>query len=289
MKRRNMFKMTAAACAMIGATTILFSMAAEAAVRAKGGQMEAVSTSYQVSETQTTALSETGKKEESKKEANYHVSMDDLNTGTPGDIDLTMEEAAGKGTDYLKRVFGLDLKGAYVYMSYSPGTITFPRAFWMGDVLFEKEQTPGSTRWTFMIDAVTGELFNIGHSRTLNANPSLDYDASLETNYGVYAELAKKKVEDCGLMNSAVDRVEYGSQGYGGNDPDITMHVIGKNGEIVNATFSRYDQTFLGLITDASRRITESAMEDLQGNYEGEAEVWSLDASESEPVLKRVE
>lgn len=252
---------------MIGATTILFSMAAEAAVKAKSGQVERIATSYQITDSRTETLTETEKKGEDKKAADYHVSMDSLNTGTPGDIDLTMEEAAKKGTDYLKNIFGLDLKGAYVYMMYDPGTITFPRAFWMGDVLFEKEQTPGSTRWSFMIDAVTGELFNIGHGRTLNANPSLDYDASLEKNYGVYAELAKKKVEDCGLMNSAVDRVEYGSQGYGGNDPDITMHVIGKNRETVNVTFSRYDQTFLGLITDASLRISESAMDDLAGNY----------------------
>lgn len=268
MKRRKIFKMTATACAMIGATTILFSMAAEVAVKAKSGQVERIATSYQITDGRTESLTETEKKGEDKKAADYHVSMDSLNTGTPGDIDLTMEEAAKKGTDYLKNIFGLDLKGAYVYMMYDPGTITFPRAFWMGDVLFEKEQTPGSTRWSFMIDAVTGELFNIGHGRTLNANPSLDYDASLEKNYGVYVELAKKKVEDCGLMNSAVDRVEYGSQGYGGNDPDITMHVIGKNGETVNMTFSRYDQTFLGLITDASLRISESAMDDLAGDYE---------------------
>lgn len=45
------------------------------------------------------------------------------------------------------------------------------------------------------------------------------------------------------------------------------MHVIGKKGETVNVTFSRYDQTFLGLITDASLRISESAMDDLAGNY----------------------
>ncbi len=296
MRRKNMLKMTAAACALIGATTILFSMAAEATVKAKSGQVNMVSTNYQVPDSQAAALTETKGREGNKEEVNYHVSMDSLNTGTPGEVDLTMEEAAKKGTDYLKNIFGLDLKGAYVYMMYSPGTITFPRAFWMGDVLFEKKQTPESTRWSFMVDAVTGELFNIGHSRTLNANPSLDYDVSLEKNYGVYAELAKKKVEECGLMNGAVDRVEYGSQGYGGNDPDITMDVIGKNGEIVIVSFSRYDQTFLGLITDSSRRISESAMDDLANdlanglaeNYE-DVEVVTQEFSKGEPALKSAE
>lgn len=268
MRRKNMLKMTAAACAMIGATTILFSMAAEAAVRAKSGKTEAVSTSYQVPDSRETMLAGTERKEESKKEeVNYHVSMDSLNTGTPGDIDMTMEEAARKGTDYLKAVFGLDLKGAYVYMMYNPGTITFPRAFWTGDVLFQKEQTPESTRWSFMVDAVTGELFMIGHSRKLDANPSLDYDAALEKNYSVYADLARKKAEECKLLDSPIDRVEYNCQGYSVNDPDITVDVIDEKGKIVTMSFSRYDQKFLGLFTDASKKISDSALDELNENY----------------------
>ena len=46
------------------------------------------------------------------------------------------------------------------------------------------------------------------------------------------------------------------------------MDVIGKNGEIVNMDFSRYDQTFLGLITDTSRRVTESAFDSAVGEVE---------------------
>ena len=187
--------------------------------------------------------------------------MDSLNTGTPTDTDLTMEEAARAGAQYLKDIFGLDLEGAYVYMSYYPGTETFPRAFWSGDVLFQKEQTPESTRWTYMIDAVTGELFNIDHSRQLETNVPLGYDSALEKNYHPYAELAKKKVEECKLIDGQIDRVEYNCQGYGGNDPTITVDVIGVNGEIVNMSFSRYDQLFLGLITDTSRKVTESALD----------------------------
>ena len=75
-------------------------------------------------------------KKENRKEADYHVSMDRLNTGTPTELDLTMEEAAQKGAQYLESLYGLDLEGAYVYMMYSPGTVTFPRAFWCADVLF---------------------------------------------------------------------------------------------------------------------------------------------------------
>ena len=196
------------------------------------------------------------------------LSMDSLNTGTPTDTDLTMEEAAEAGRQYLGNLFGLDLEGAYVYMSYNPGTETFPRAFWSGDVLFQKEQKPESTRWTYMIDAVTGELFNICYARQLDVKVSLGYDKALEKDYSIYAQLAKKKVKKCKLIDSPIERVEYNCQGYAGNDPTIAVDVIGKNGEIVNMDFSRYDQTFLGLITDTSRRISESAFDSAVGVVE---------------------
>ncbi len=271
MKRKNILKLTVTTCAIIGAGTFLFNAAAEAAMEARAGQVETVPTSYQVSDSLAATLSEPETGEGNKVKVNYHVSMDSFNTGTPTDMDLTMEEAARVGEQYLRNVFGLDLEGAYVYMMYNPGTVTFPRAFWAGDVLFEKEQTPESTRWTYMIDAVTGEPFNICYGRMLEVNVPLGYDAALEKDYGIYAELARKKTEECKLMDSSVDRVEYNCQGYSGNDPTISVDVIGENGEIVNMSFSRYDQTFLGFITDTSRRITESAL-DVLDHAVGEVE-----------------
>lgn len=268
MKQKNILKLTAATFAIIGVGTLLFNSAAEMALAANNGKVEKVPTTYQVSDSLETVFSESGTKEEAGKKVNYSVSMDSLNTGTPTDTDLTMEEAAETGNQFLKNIFGLDLEGAYVYMSYYPGTETFPRAFWSGDVLFQKEQTPESTRWTYMIDAVTGELFNIGYGRQLDVSVPLGSDAALEKDYQLYAELAKKKVEECGLIDSPVDRVEYNCQGYSGNDPTIAVNVIGRNGEIVNMDFSRYDQTFLGLITDTSRKITESAFDSAVGVVE---------------------
>lgn len=268
MKQKNILKLTAATFAVIGAGTIFFYLAAETTLAANNGKVEKVPTSYQVSDSLETVLPQSETNEESGEKTNYSVSMDSLNTGTPTDTDLTMEEAAEAGAQYLKNIFGLDLEGAYVYMSYSPGTETFPRAFWSGDVLFEKEQAPESTRWTYLIDAVTGELFTIDHGRQLDVSVSLDYDAALEKDYSLYAELAKKKAEECQLLDSPIDRVEYNCQGYSGNDPDIAVDVIGENGEIVNMCFSRYDQMFLGLITDASRKVTESAFDRAVGETE---------------------
>ena len=273
MKQKDILKLTAATFAIIGAGTILFNSAAEVTLAANNGKVEKVPTSYQVAdslETTVPKVTENGRDQESSsvKKVNYTLSMDDLNTGTPTDTDLTMEEAAEAGAAYLKKIFGVDLEGAYVYMSYYPGTETFPSAFWSADVLFQKEQTPESTRWTYMIDAVTGELFNICHSRRLEVNVPLGYDKALEKDYSIYAELARKKVEEWKLIDSPVEKVEYNCQGYSGNDPTIAVNVIGKNGEIINMDFSRYDQTFLGLITDSSRKVTESVLENLFGEME---------------------
>lgn len=271
MKQKNILKLTALTAttfAIIGAGTLLFHSAAEMVLAANNGKVEKVPTSYQVWDSSERVLPQSTQKEEDSEKVNYFVSMDSLNIGTPTDTDLTMEEAAKAGAQYLHKIFGLDLDGAYVYMSYNSGTETFPRAFWSGDVLFQKEQTPESTRWGYMIDAVTGELFNIGYDRQLDVSVSLDYDAALEKDYSIYAELAKKKVEEYKLLDSSIDRVEYNCQGYSGNDPTIAVDVIGKNGETVNMDFSRYDQTFLGLITDTSRKITESAFDNAVGEVE---------------------
>ena len=268
MKQKNILKLTAATFAIIGAGTILFNAVAEVTLAANDGKVEKVPTSYQVSDSLETALPKSEIKGENSRKVNYSVSMDRLNTGTPTDMDLTMEEAAEVGTRYLRNIFGLDLEGAYVYMSYYPGTETFPRAFWSGDVLFQEEQTPESTRWTYMVDAVTGELFNISYGRQLDVSVPLGYDAALEKDYSIYAELAKKKTEECKLIDSPVDRVEYNCQGYSGNDPTIAVYVIGKNGEFVNMSFSRYDQAFLGFITDTSQKVMESALDSAVGEVE---------------------
>ncbi len=265
MKQKNILKLTAATFAIISAGTLLFNAAAEVTLAANDGRVDTVPTTYQVSSNPEMVMPKSEIEGEISRKVNYAVSMDSLNTGTPTDVDLTMEEAAEAGAQYLRNIFGLDLEGAYIYMSYSPGTETFPRAFWAGDVLFQKEQTPESTRWTYMVDAVTGELFNICYGRQLDVSVPLGLDTALEKDYGIYAELAKKKTEECKLIDSPVDRVEYNCQGYFGNDPTIAVYVIGKGGEIVNMSFSRYDQKFLGLITDTSRKVTESALGGLIG------------------------
>ncbi len=146
MKQKNILKLTTATFAIIGSDTILFNSAAEMTLAANNGKVEKVPTTYQVSGSPETTLPKAAEGEKGKEngsvKANYTLSLDSLNTGAPTDTDLTMEEAAETGAQYLKDIFNLDLEGAYVYMCYYPGTETFPRAFWSADILFQKEQKP---------------------------------------------------------------------------------------------------------------------------------------------------
>ena len=271
----------AALLAFSGISAGLFSFTAELTTQAGLKGMEKVSTSYhvpavssvpEIPEVNVMAAKEGKEDVEGKTDigtgskANYQVSMSSLKTEEPTSIDLTMEQAAALGIKYLEDIMDFDAEGVNVYMSYSSGTITFPRAFWSGDVRFGKEVKTDDDTWSFFVDAVTGELFMIGCTETLDVDVPLGYDSSLETNYGIYAEAAKELAERCNLVDGPVADVKYSCQGYSSNNPDITVKVEGSSGRWVTMVFSRYNQRFLGLSTDTSDEITEKAMGDFMDN-----------------------
>ncbi len=294
----------AALLAVSGISAGIFGFTAEMTTRAGLNEMEKVPTSYHVPAVNSVPeMDETVTKEENRETGeagaetgskiddgiadrlDYHASMSSLNTGTPTSIDLTMEEAAALGMKYLEDIMGFDKEGANVYMSYDSGTVTFPRAFWDGDVRFGEEVKTDDDTWHFFIDAVTGELFMLSCSETLDVDVPLGYDSSLENNYGVYAEAAKEIAECCNLVGGPVADVKYSCQGYSSdNNPDITMEVYGENGQIATLTFSRYNQRFLGLSTDTSRVITDRAMEDLM-KEDAEATDWQTQTLEDGSVI----
>lgn len=289
-KKSGRFATIAAAVLLVsGVGAGIFSMAAEATARTAVKDVQEVPTSFHVPA--EVFIPEAGQSDaenaaEKKQEAvDYHVSMSELNKENPTDIDLTMEEAADIGVKYLEDIMGMDAAGINVYMSYNSGTETFPRPFWDGDVRFGKLELTDDDIWSFSIDAVTGELFTVGYSQTLDVDVPLGYDTSLETNYGVYAEAARELAERHNLVGGPVREVKYGTQGYGGNDPDITMEVYGENGQMAILSFSRYNQRFLGLITDTSRVIADAAMEDLM-KEDAEATDWQTETLEDGTVIQ---
>lgn len=257
-KKRNFMAVAATVLAVSGIGAGVFSMMAEASVQGGLSKVEEIPTSYHVP-----AAASVPEIPEKVTEVNYHVSMSEMNKEEPTAIDLSMEEAAALGVKYLEEIMDFDAEGADVYMIYNSGTITFPRAFWSGDVRFGEQILTDDDTWSFFIDAVTGELFNIGCTETLDVDVPLGYDTSLETNYGIYAEAAREVAERCNLMNGPVVSVEYGGQGYGSNNPDISVEVNGENGKKAIVTFSRYNQRLLGIITNTSREVTDKALEDL--------------------------
>lgn len=258
--KRNYLLITAAALMASGIAAGAFSMAADVTARAGLNEVQEVPTSYQVPAAASLPVPEVMQE---KAPVDYTVSMSSMNEGTPTEADLSMEEAAALGVKYLEDIMEMDAEGKYVYMQYCGGTITFPRAFWSGDVRFGEEVLTDEDTWSFEIDAVTGELFGIGCTETLDVDVPLEYDSSLEENCDVYKELAKKTAERCNLVGGSVEKVEYGTQGYGSNNPEIIMHVTGENGEMAILSFSRYNQRLLGIIMDTSRRISDQAMDDL--------------------------
>lgn len=267
-KKRNFLAVAAAVLTVSGIGAGVFSMMAEASVQGGLSKVEEIPTSYHVP-----AAASVPEIPEEVTEVNYHVSMSEMNTEEPTAIDLSMEEAAALGVKYLKEIMDFDAEGADVYMIYNSGTITFPRAFWSGDVRFGEQVLTDDDTWSFFIDAVTGELFNIGCTETLDVDVPLEYDSSLETNYGIYAEAARELAERCNLMDGPVVSVEYGGQGYGSNNPDISVEVNGENGKKAIVTFSRYNQRLLGIITNTSHEITEKALDNLMNDAVESSEI----------------
>lgn len=286
---RSYLKVAAAALLVSGFGAGIFGMAASAGAEKQLDSVQKIPTSYQVpavfSGPEVPSVSAA---EKTSATLQYQVVESSLNTGTPTETDLSMEEAAALGVKYLEDIMGFDKEGANVYMSYNSGTETFPRAFWSGSVRFGEEVLTDDDTWGFFLDAVTGELFMISCTQTLDVDVPLGYDASLENNYGVYAEAAKEIAERCDLVGSSVAEVKYGSQGYSSNDPDITMEVYGENGQMAILSFSRYNQRFLGLITDTSRVITDRALEDLM-KEDAEATDWQTETLEDGSVVMKRE
>lgn len=232
------------AAVVIGASTILFQGFTQAATMVEFNKTNTIPTSYA---TYAAGSSQTPQHSlpEGYKKADYTVGEIDLEyykNQTPASKDMTKENAAEIGAQALWEVFGLDLEGQEIRMGYQPSTENLPRSNWYADVYINGERS-----YSFSVDSVTGELFTIGHDRTLDVQVSVAFDAALNKNPQQYVELAKKLAEKYNVVHSAVKSVEYNGQGYSNNDPTISVDIEGENGEVALMSFSRHDQELLGI------------------------------------------
>ena len=254
-------KAALAALAMIATSALLFGYFSQSVLAADLGKPQAVPPSY--APAPAGAALPAG-----YQKADYAVTADPLASEAADAQAIPMEEAAELGAQALWELFGADLGGATVYMSYCSGTETFPRAFWSGDVRFGSSRTPQDPGFSFSLDAVTGERFGAAQSRILSVELDLGLDAALAENPQEYLDLARQLAAEKNLVHGQVEAVSYNCQGYSCNDPDITLNVLGANGEKALVTFSRYDQQLKGVGYDAERRIREPALEKLDQELE---------------------
>ncbi|WP_010269142.1 hypothetical protein [Paenibacillus senegalensis] len=275
------------AAVVIGTGTLLFQGLTHAAAAMEFKKINQVPT-YYVTNTGN-ALSETGRNlPEGYQKASYTVDSIDLEfyqKQTPTSIDITREEAAELGAQALWEIFGVDLEGQRVELGYGPPTDSLPRSYWYADVYVD-----GELKYYFDMDSVTGELFGIGRNRTLDENAGLGFDRELHKNPQKYEEMAKDLAEKYNVVNGAVQSVEYNSQGYSNNDPTITMHITGENGDLAMMTFSRYDQELLSIGYNASTKyaleFAEEQMRKLEDKVEELQKTVDPDAA---PMLDPIE
>lgn len=242
LKRKSFKKTILAATVVIGGSTLLFQGLIQAVTAAEFKKTDMIPTSYA---NYTASSSKAAQKSLSAgyKKANYTVGEIDLeyyHNQKPTSKDMTKEAAAEIGAQALWEIFDLNLEGKVIEMGYNQANEDLPRSRWYADVHISDKLS-----YFFEVDSVTGELFGIGRSRTLDKQVSLAFDPALHKKPQEYVELARKLAEKYNVVHSPIKSVEYNSQGYMNNDPDITMYVKGENGELATMTFSRYDKALL--------------------------------------------
>ncbi len=258
------------AALLIGASTMAFQGLTQTATATEYNKTNTIPTTYVSYVNQSSGTTLQSSVPEGYKKANYTIKDIDLayyKNQTPTSKDMSKEDAAEIGSQALWSVYSLNLEGQVIKMGYQPATDSLPRSTWCADVLIN-----GELSYYFEVDSVTGELFGVGHSRTLGKNVSVAYDAALAKNPQEYAALAKGTAEKLNIVHSSVTSVDYNCQGYSNNDPDITFVIKGENGELASMTFSRYDKALLGISYNAEYKYTLEYMKQLEQQTQATAQ-----------------
>ena len=285
LQKSELKKVLLAGTAVIAATALLFQGFTLIAEAAEFRKTESIPTSY-TTYTGDSAQDVKSSLPEGYRKANYKLGDIDLEfyrSKTPTIKDITTAEAAEIGAQALWEVFALDLEGQEIELGYQPASNNLPRSSWYGDVLID-----GIRSYSFSMDSVTGELFALNHARTLTEKVSLGFDAALDKNPQEYLELAKKLAEKFNVVHSPVKLVEYNGQGYGGNDPSLSVDITGENGEIALLSLSRFDQAQLGICYDASYKYALNGIERIKLELQNQAKEQEESTSatkEAAPVL----
>ncbi|RKD27115.1 hypothetical protein BEP19_00655 [Ammoniphilus oxalaticus] len=272
------------AVTVIGASPLLFQGIIQGVTAAELKKTDRVPTTYSIDAVSTSPAAQYSLPEGYQK-ANYTVgtiNLDYYRNQMPTSKDMAKEVAAEIGAQALWEIFDLNLEGQEIQMGYNQAVEHLPRSRWHADVYIN-----GKRSYSFEVDSVTGELFGIARSRTLDKQISLAYDSKLASNPQEYVERARKLAEKYNVVHGPIKSVEYNNQGYSNNDPDITMYVTGENGEMAMMTFSRYDKALLSIgYSTPTKYALEQAERDMKRLQEKATP--SVDDNEA-PSLKEME
>lgn len=158
---------------------------------------------------------------------------------------VSADKAAKAGVQDLKKLYGLDSKGKTISLYYCPIGDTSVRAEWLGNVL-----NSGNIEYYFSIDAVTGNISATCRNIKLNKKVNVAFDKSLFDDPSEYKELTIKAIKDYNILPEEVVSVEYVSQGYTLDNPDIQLMAVDVNGNEAQLSFYRYNQELLQVCYD---------------------------------------
>lgn len=263
---------------IIASSALLFNGLTEVYASVELGKKETALDAYTVSE--EAKVNNNSEAKETKEDSNVSSKAEDLSTDynvvpdpldyykdkKPTSKDISMEEAAKIGVKLINEVFGKDLSGATIYMGYDTASSSFPRAYWNGDVRFGDTRTPDDDGFSFTIDSVTKEIYSVCYGRTIDENVSLDFDKSLAENPEEYLTMAKELAKKYNLLSGEIKEAVYNCQGYSGNDPDISIDVMGENNEKASILFSRYDKALKAFTYPAMNSISDEANANFEQN-----------------------
>lgn len=236
------------AIAVILSTTAVFATIVHSAEAAEMSKRETVETEYASAQSSVSTENVTSAE---NFEVDYKVILEEGSPKADANA-VSADEAAKAGVQDLKRLYGFDSKGKTISMYYCPIGDTSVRAEWLGNVL-----DSGDIDYYFSIDAVTGSIGAACRNIKLDKEVSVAFDKSLFEDSSEYKELTIKAINDYHILPEEVVSVEYVSQGYSINNPDIQMAAVDARGNEAQLSFSRYNQELLQVCYDNWVKMTK--------------------------------
>ena len=181
---------------------------------------------------------------------------------SPTANDISRDEAAKIGAQAINSVFGVDLDGKTIEMGYWPAKAA--RAEWFGECWIEGKKGPEYPAYSFTLDAITGEVNVVQHSRILDVDTDLGYDAELAKNPAEMEAVAKQYATELNVVGGPVKSSIIDTQGYTNNDPTVNFRIEGENGKRASIELSRYDKALLYVSYEGGEANMDAFIQDVE-------------------------